>query len=302
MSERNERQHADVLDLATAALRDTFIPDGPPPQLGASTVEALQSAGMPRDVVRLNERKRKMFRLMRNSGAAAAVALIAVLAGWLFLMDRTASPAFADVVEKVKNAKSVTFVAKVPTVVQGNERGVLQQRFYVRGDVYRMEALSAQEDVPVPRDAPQVLVAIIVDAKHKKALLLDFGGKVARYIEAGEKQWQVMSQELANPIEKLRELKDEDAERLGEEELNGRNTQVYRLKKADLFLGLRLRKDERAKLWVDPRSGLPVRIVVGDPSDKDKPFIVFERFTWNEALDPELFKLEVPKGFTLQDK
>lgn len=302
MTERNERPAADVLDLATAALRNMSIPDGPPPQLAAATVAALHSASIRPDVLRLTERKRKMFRLMRYSGAAAAVALLAVLAGWLFLMDRTALPAFADMIVKIKNAKSVTFVTKMPTVVQGSRRGILQQKWYVQGDKYRMELSSAQEDIPVPPDAPPVLLAIIADAKQKKALQLDFVAKTARCIEADDRQWQEMVQELANPIEKLRQLKNEDAERIGDEELNGRKTQVFRLKKADIFLGLRLSKDETAKLWVDSKSGLPVRIAAGDPSDKDKPFIVFEQFTWNEALDPDLFKLEVPKGFTLKDK
>jgi outer membrane lipoprotein-sorting protein len=302
MTERNEQQSVDVLDLATAALRDMSIPDGPPAQLAASTVEALQSASIPPDIVRLNERKRKMFRLMSYSGAAASVALFAVLAGWLFLMDRTAAPAFADVVEKVKNAKSVTFVTKMPTVVQGNQRGVLQQKFYVQGSVFRMELPSAQEGVSLPPGTPPILVAIVADAKQKKALQLEFASQTAHYLAVDEKQWQEMTRGLANPIEKLRELKNEDAEPAGTEEWNGRKMQVYRLKKADIFMGLRLGKDETAKLWVDPKSGLPVRIAVGDPSNTDKPFIVFEQFTWNQALDLELFKLEVPKGFTLKDK
>jgi outer membrane lipoprotein-sorting protein len=79
--------------------------------------------------------------------------------------------------------------------------------------------------------------------------------------------------------------------------LDGRKTQVYRIKKAEVFMGLRLTEGETAKLWVDAKTGLPVRIAVGDPSDKDKRFIVFEQFAWNEALDPDLFSLEVPKGF-----
>jgi outer membrane lipoprotein-sorting protein len=144
-------------------------------------------------------------------------------------------------------------------------------------------------------------MAIIADATQKKALQLDFVGRTARYIEADEKKWEEIARAQANPIEKLRQLKKEDAESIGEEELDGRKTQVYRIKKLDV-MGLRLDKDETAKLWVDPKTGLPVRIAVGDPSDKDKPFVVFEQFTWNEALDADLFKLEAPKGFTLKDK
>jgi outer membrane lipoprotein-sorting protein len=302
MTERNERQPVDVLDLATAALRDLSIPDGPPPQLAASTVEALQSASIPPDVVRLHERKKKMFRLIRYNSAAAAAALVAILAGWLFLMDHPAALAFADVVENVKNAKSVTFVIKIPTVIQGTKKGVLQQKVYIQGDAYRMEIPSAQEGVQVPPDAPPILMVMMANWKRRNALQLDYTTKTAKKIEADEKTWQQMAKAMADPIKQLRGLKDQDVERLGEEELDGRKALVFRLKKTDIFMGLTITKDETAKLWVDSKSGLPVRIAVGDPSDADKPFVVLEQFTWNEALAPDLFKLEVPKGFTLKDK
>ena len=302
MTERNERQPVDVLDLATIALRDTSIPDGPPSQLTASTVEALQSASISPDVVRLHERKQKMFHLFRYSSAAAAVALVAVLAGWLILIDRTAPLAFADVVENVKNAKSVSFVIKIPTVIQGTKKGVLQQKFYIQGDAYRMEIPSAQDGFQVAPDAPPLMTVFVADWKRKNAMQFDYTTKTAKKIEADEKMWQQMAKTMADPIKQLRDLKEQDVERLGEEELDGRKTLVYRLKKTDIFMGLTITKDDTAKLWVDAKSGLPVRIAVGDPSDTDKPFVVFEQFTWNEALAPDLFKLDVPKGFTLKDK
>ncbi len=67
-------------------------------------------------------------------------------------------------------------------------------------------------------------------------------------------------------------------------------------------MGLTKGKDESAKLWVDPKTGLPVRIAVGDPADKDKQFIVFEQFSWNQQLDQAMFKLEVPNGFPLKNE
>ena len=79
--------------------------------------------------------------------------MVAILGSWLFLMDRTASPAFADVVENVKNAKSVTFVVKTPTVIRGTKKGVLQQKIYIQGDAYRMEIPSAQDGYQVAPDA-----------------------------------------------------------------------------------------------------------------------------------------------------
>jgi len=243
-----------------------------------------------------------MFRLIRYSGVAAAVALLAVLAGWLFLINHSAALAFGDVVKNIKNASSVTFVFKMPTVIKGTKRGVLQQKFYIQGDSYRMEIPSAQEGVEVPADAPRAWVVVIANAKQKKAIQLDYTTKTAKMIEADEKTWEKMAKELADPIKQLRLLKEQDAERLADEDLNGRKVQVYRLKRKDIFMGLTKSKDEIAKLWVDPKSGLPVRIAVGDPSNNDKPFVVFEQFTWNQALDPELFKLEVPKGLTLTNK
>jgi outer membrane lipoprotein-sorting protein len=112
---------------------------------------------------------------------------------------------------------------------------------------------------------------------------------------------------LANPIEKLRQLKNDDAEPIGQEEIDGRKTQVYRLKKPDVFMDLRLGEGDTAKLWVDPKSGLPVRIRIdgqtpASRAPSDKTFMVFEQFTWDEALDPDLFKLEIPKGFTVEQK
>jgi hypothetical protein len=301
MTDRNDKP-MDLLEQALAALREAPVADGPSPRLVASTVEALQTAMIPPDVVRLRERRRKMFRIARYSTTAAAVALLVIGAAGLFLMDRTASLAFAQVVENVKNAKCVAFVTKIPTIVEGSRMGTLQQKWYVQGDVYRMELPSAQEDVQAPPEAPPALMAMIADFKQKKALQIEFNRKTAKWIKGDDKMWLKMAKSFANPIEQLRQLKGDDAERVGVEELNGRKTEVYRLKKTDIFMGLRLTGGETAKLWVDPKSGLPIRIAVERPADsKEKaPLVVFEQFRWNEPLDTDLFKLVVPKGFTIE--
>jgi hypothetical protein len=300
MTNRDERA-LDVLDRAIAALRDAPGPESPSPHLVASTVEALQSLTHAQ-TVRVNERRRLMFRIARYGSVAAAVLFLAVLSGWLFLMDRTAPLAFADVVDNIRKARSVTFVTKMPTIIKGTKRGILQQKFFIQGEAYRMEVPSLQGIAEVPAEAPPILMAVIADARKKKALQIDFVRKSCQNIKADDKVWQEMGKFLANPIEQLRQLKEQDAERIGEEELNGRKTQVYRLKKLGTFMGVTLSKDETAKLWVDPKSGLPVRIAIGDPSKLDKPFLVFEQFTWNDTLDPSLFSLEVPKGFALEQK
>jgi len=302
MSERNEQPPADELEMAIAALRDAPVPDGPPAPLAASTVEALRSAGILPEIHRREKRRKTMFRILRYSGVAAALSLLGVLAAWLVLMDRTASVAFADVVKNVRDAKSVTFVIKIPTIVQGKTRSVLQQKMYIQGDAYRMEIPSGQAGLPAPPGAPANLMVEIADVKQKKAIMLDYTTNSATKIEPDDKQWEAMAKGMVDPVKQLRQLKEQDAERLADEELNGQKTQVYRLKKKEIFMGLTQNPDETAKLWVDPKTGMPVRIAVGDPADKEKPFVVFEEFRWNAALEPELFKLDLPPGFALKDK
>src|ERR1700693_2752451 len=110
MTDRDNRG-MDMLDRALAALREAPVPEGPSPQLAASTVEALQTMSGPA-TVRINQRRQIMFRIFRYGSVAAAAVFLATVAGWLFLMDRTAAPAFADVIQNVKKAKSVTFVTE----------------------------------------------------------------------------------------------------------------------------------------------------------------------------------------------
>jgi hypothetical protein len=301
MTPRNE-QGPDLLERALAALRDAPCPSGPPAPLAAATVEALQAAAQIPEIIPLRERRQKMFRLARYGGLGAAAMLLVALAAWLILLDRSAPLAFADVVRNVKNAKTVTFVTKMPSIIRGSKRSFLQQRWYIQAERFRMEVPREQEGVTPTADMPPVLMALVADAAKKDALQIDFYRKTAKHIKGDEKIWDEMTKGLANPIEQLRQLTGKDAERLGEEELDGKKVQVYRLKRTDLLLGMRLTGKDTAKLWVDPKTGLPVRIAVEPSADsKEKaPQFIFEQFRWNEALDPNLFNLEVPKGFQVE--
>lgn len=297
MTHGNEQSRLELLNQAAAALRDAAIPAGPSEQLVAATVEALQTANTPPEILRLRERRRKMFRIARYSGASAAAVFLVGVATW-FLMDRTATLAFADVVANIRNARSITFVTKMPSNLQGKP-GVLQQKFYIQDEKCRMELPSAQEGVTIPADAPPALMAIIADPAHKQALQLDFVPKTAKWIKAddkNDKRWREFAKALTNPIEQLRKLKSNDAEYLREETWNGKKVEVYRLKRLDILMDVHLTDGDTAKLWADAKTGLPVRIAIESAGSNRPPF-VFEQFRWNERLDPALFSLEVPKGF-----
>ena len=60
MTEHNERPTRDVLNDALKALQAEPVPEGPPAQLVASTIEALQRTMVSPEVLRLQQRRKLM--------------------------------------------------------------------------------------------------------------------------------------------------------------------------------------------------------------------------------------------------
>jgi len=295
MTGPNSHPTPDLLDQAVAALRDHPVPEGPPAQLVAATIAALQTTTVSPEILRLKRRRIIMVRIARYGSLATAAAVLLALGAFLLLIDRNASLAFGDVVTKVKQAKSVSFTCTQKLTPHSPE---LKQQWFVQDDGLRMELPGIQPGFRAPEP---VLLAIIGDMKEKKALQLDFVRKIAEWLPINDK----VARGFVNPIDQLRQLKDQDAERAGIEEVEGRKTQVYRLKKLDFFGGKgKIEEGEFFKVWVDPKSGLPVRMVLEswNADHKGKMMLIFDQFTWNETLAPEMFRLEIPKGFTVQGK
>jgi hypothetical protein len=294
MTEANNQPTSDRLDRAVRALRDVPTPSGPPPHLVASVVEALQMARVSPELIRLNKRRNFMFRLARYGSLATAAAVLVALGLALVVMDRTAGVTFADVIANVKKAKSVTFICKQKLTPKSP---VLEQSWFIQGDHYRFELPGQQETLRI--DLP-VVQAWIMDAREKKGLELNFVKKTAKKLEMDEK----MAKAFVNPISQLREFKEKDAKEVGEEELDGVKTKVYELQKID-FLGFRGSPDDgdSIKIWADAKTGLPVKILLQSLDANKKVFMTvsFEKFSWNEELAPEMFKLEVPKGFEIKE-
>ncbi len=214
-----------------------------------------------------------MFRIARY-GAAAAAAMLAALAGAFWLLDRTASTTFADMVENVKKAKSVSFVAHQKFAIE------LETKVFIQGNLVRCEI-------------PDALI-LIADLNQRKVLELDPYRKVARWID---KKDRPDIEKLKDPIDQLRNLKEDakdHAKSLGDEEVAGRKCHVYQIKglaKSSWIGGAQF------TLWADVKTGLPVKIHVGDEHSS----LTFEDFQWDEPLKTDLFSLEIPKGYTLEE-
>jgi len=207
------------------------------------------------------------------AGLTAAAALLLIVTGVSLLLDHSAGRAFAQVIEKVKAARSV----RLATTTRFGRQREIDGQMYLEGNQLRFEQLDG-------------MLILVGDLDRKQALFLDMHRKLAQSakIDASE------AQQFTNPIDQLRRARSNDAEQIGQELLKGRRTQVYRLRKVDL---LGIKGAGEMLVWVDVDSGLPAKIVIRDSDPKAETEFRFDDFVWNEPLDARLFSLSIPDGF-----
>ncbi len=87
----------------------------------------------------------------------------------------------------------------------------------------------------------------------------------------------------------LIKMKDAPAERLPDENIGDTPCRVYRVKNS-VIMG---DKCLYVKLWLDPRSNLPVQLHSVD----GEMAVTFTNLHWDEPLDEDLFRLAPPKGY-----
>ena len=283
MSESNNQQPLDPLDLATKALRDAPVPTGPPTELTAATVAAIQSqlAGtVPTSTI---ARPRRRRRVMHAIGFGTATAAVIALATGVVWFDGSVA---AHAQKALDNATKATSV-KV-TMTMENKGKVTEVRILTRqGDAVRAEIIT---DAGLP-DKP----VMIVDLKTRKQLTLLPKTKIATRSELGAQE----AQAIAGMLGDFAGLKsyfqgDEKALKvIGEEKLGDRKTMAYEITATRPEAGV-------WKVWVDPKTDLPVRLrLPGAP----KQSLTLDFEDWNKKFDAKLFSQEVPNGYKLpQDK
>jgi outer membrane lipoprotein-sorting protein len=276
MSPPNHRPAPDILDQATEALREVLrnapVLPGPPDDLAAATVQAIEArhqAALPPAAV--EPRRQGVLRYLRYGAAAAAAAILITVAGVLWFGGGTAV-AFARVIENVQKAESVTFHE---TQKIGDHRELPLQH-YLRGNRVRLEIADGA-------------TVVIVDTKERKALMLVPHFKTAQQLEGN----QVNDLAGQTPIGALLGLKDQKPEAAGAETLDGKRTEVVRVTggKWGGSVG-------NWRIWIDPRTELPVKIRFESTDTMPNVTKTFEKFSWNEKLDDSLFGLDVPAGYT----
>ena len=267
MSQYNGSMGSGLLDEATQLLREARGVDMPP-DLVASTVGALRNRSVP------VMRRRTMGSLAVRLGSIAATILLALAGATVLMTQGGARVALVQVLDKVKDANSVEFVI-------GPGRGDAAGK--QKKCVFHGEKLRVQHPVGI---------VMIADRETKKGLYLDDANKTACRFTLDER---LATEFATNPITQLRHVKADGAERLGKEVVDGKETDVFRVRGIDLF-GTKSDKGEM-RVCVDSATMLPVKVEL---RLGETPVMTLKEIRWDPRIDPSLLAQKIPSGYSEQ--
>ncbi|MBN2314800.1 MAG: hypothetical protein JXM79_12790 [Sedimentisphaerales bacterium] len=203
--------------------------------------------------------------------AAAAVIIAGVLAGLHFIGNPfQATVTFADVIKPIFSART----AILDIIVGEDEQGPVIHDMIMGSRIRR--TLSNMDGV-----------IAIIDMDAGRILQLAPEKKEAAYISL--KDWPSMPNYLdglRNIITKLQESPEFEVEELGVQQVKGLE-----------LIGFRATHPKtKITLWADPKTALPVRIeqVTG------QMHVICRDLQFDVPLDEELFDMNVPEGYTMQ--
>jgi outer membrane lipoprotein-sorting protein len=292
VEDRQDEPVDDLLERATGALRRAPVPQGPPAEAVAGIMKTIQTA----DVVPLpvQERVRKMNRIVKIAIAATVLVGLGVLASWNRIGGGSGNIAFAAVAEALDQLRSASFDINTETNWDAGKQHVTAtgKGFFLAPSKQRTEISSK-----VAKSTSKMVM--IFDQEAGKGLMLMSDQKfamamdIAKMKENAKKSAKGAAPDLFETVRRLvREGSSgagEKAEKLGKKEIDGYAAVGFRTHNA---MG-------DMTLWADAQTARPVRIeLIGDMFEGVR--MVMDHFRYNVALDPSLFSLEPPAGYSSQ--
>jgi len=223
---------------------------------------------------------RTMIRRPAARYFAAAALLVAVGAVVVWFYSGGTSPAFADFIRPILDAKSVKF--KMTT----------EDSFRTTADVlvlapYRMRAEKQMPD--------NVKMVMILDGETGRSLILFPDEKRATVVTPiNVPKERRPTDFFATFRTKFLDARDDPSyERTsrGEKDIDGRRALGYRLSGHGMLIDV----------WGDPRTGLPIRAEITAPSMPNVKAVIYSDFEFNVDLDESLFSTEPPAGYSVKE-
>jgi outer membrane lipoprotein-sorting protein len=239
------------------------------PVLAARAIERARAAVVSLPPARLSFWSRRLPWVRVAAGIVLITCSVLVI-GWLLSADSGGGSAFADVQEKVRNTRTLTF----KMTRQHKGRAETERILIQAPNLLRVESAGAKVS--------------IIDYEQRKWLAIDPAKKEATV-------YQGIGLAAPDIYGMLRNLQKDTIKRLPPREIDG--------KTAPGFL-VPVSADEHryeAAVWVDATTRLPVRLEVsGEDDEGHKSLEVMSDLVFDTALDPALFSLVPPKGFAVR--
>ena len=227
--------------------------------------------------------------IMRSpvSRVAAAVVLVLSVAGFaLWFHGGGATPAFADFVKPILEAKTAKF--KLTTEMEMNG-----QEITATGEVMVLDVTRSRQEIEMPNKSKMVMIfdwgqgkSLTLEPTTKKAIVLTMTnmpkGKMS--IDKDPLGW------LRLLLLDARDKPGVKREPLGEKEIDGRRVVGFRVDTNGTVMSL----------WGDPNTGLPVRVETTMAMFANAKTTMSD-FVFNLDMDESLFSTEPPTGYTVQN-
>lgn len=229
--------------------------------------------------------------------ALAATALVASGIGILWLTGGSTSMAFARVASAFDSLRTATYdVTEEAKAKDGQLSEIATGKGFFLAPSHQRIEMKVTTDPAKNIIMDQITIA---DGQQSKSMTLMPMAKIAlltgmkKVEEEGKKSGEGASPDLFEKVRRIvREgssVAGEKAERLGQKEIDGRNAVGFliRANRVDMTL------------WADSETARPVRIeVVGEMMGGTR--VVMSHFRYDVDLNPSLFSLEPPEGFSTQ--
>lgn len=269
----------DRLARAEAALKGSPSPEGPSPELVARTLAAIRDADA-RPALNPRTRRNPMLAMFK----VAAAAVLALSAGVAYLISPRveATTAFAEAAEKLRDARTLSYVCKTTMQAAGQGRPTEMRQLFL----YKDPGLTRVESGDPP------IAVNVIDASRGRILILDLVGKTAMI-----QDWKVSKEVKANlerhavgETEHLRSLAGKNGQPVGRRKVGDVEAEGFRVEDVGFTW----------TVWVDAARKFPLLVESSVHIDgRDVP-VALSDFRIDPPLDDSLFRLDPPDGFRVR--
>jgi len=254
--------------LKSLRLRQASAGFGKPETLA----EVWRNANHPQGLI---ERFKNMpWKLKSAGGIGIAASLLAVY--MVLSSSSDGSVAFAQVISKLNEAKTLSFDSEIKSVTDGK---VLHRsrNYYMVPSKHRSES----------RDTKDGGGFVVLNSKEGKVLMVDSKRKTARISSFKGATGRDMA---AETIEGIRSLQAKESRPVGEKQINGRQAKGFEFD----------RGHETTTVWTSVETGNLIQIqIVHKNVPAGLRSTLWTNIKLDEQLDPSLFSVEAPPGFAV---